>query len=105
VSLRETLFGCYGRVRALLLSVWLAGGIPNQNVLCGDLEFWCLGSRRIVGGGRGSVVLYMSGAVAVASGMAGPGWRIRLVQPQAKIQGQKGGGGPEDIRRYQGILR
>jgi hypothetical protein len=40
----------------------------------------------------------MNGAVTVASGMAGQGWRIRLVQPQAKVHAQKGGVGPEDIR-------
>ena len=40
----------------------------------------------------------MNGAVTVASGMAGPGWRICLVQPQAKVHARKGGIGPEDIR-------
>ena len=41
---------------------------------------------------------YINGPEAVASDMAGPGWRIRLVQLQAKLHAQKGGGGPEDIR-------
>ena len=40
----------------------------------------------------------MNGAVTVASGMAGLGWRIRLVQPQAKVHARKGGVGPEDTR-------
>ena len=40
----------------------------------------------------------MNGAVTVASGMAGPGLRIRLVQPQAKVHARKGGVRPEDIR-------
>lgn len=39
----------------------------------------------------------MNGAVTIASDMAEPGWRIRLVQPQAKVHARKGGVGPEDI--------
>lgn len=101
MSPRETLFRCYGRVRALLLSVWLAGGIPNQNVLCGDLKFWYLGSRRIVGR---RVLLYERGR-SCCIGYSWAGLEFALFNHKQRFARKKGAEGPKIFARYQGILR